>query len=168
MVLYNGLFVGLFLSHNAETFLVDSDSCLPLQRLLQHPDSISSPKGVEAAADSELNSESADDLDQSPDPYHSHRIYMLLELFSQYSPSALHTVINKENETCMFYILRMSLDYGKCKSMVFYCILNMFFLANLLFANVLLNNVKWFFCKKIYFLCGTGSVSPDAVTINLY
>ncbi|KAF6038614.1 hypothetical protein EB796_003060 [Bugula neritina] len=103
--------LGLFLSHNAETFLVDSDSCLPLQRLLQHPDSISSPKGVEAAADSELNSESADDLDQSPDPYHSHRIYMLLELFSQYSPSALHTVINKENETCMFYILRMSLDY---------------------------------------------------------
>lgn len=130
----------LMLTHNADTALVDCENCLPLLRILQCP-CVNSTDGSASVllSQSHTHNRQCDSTLAAIDSIHhsvqnnagalttapvnesrddtatcrSSRLYQLLELFCLKTPQCVQSVLNKGNETALFYLLRKCSDYGK-------------------------------------------------------
>lgn len=127
--------------HNADTALADSDNCLPLLRVLQCPcmNSVSTLSYDTLSCTTQQHQCHSINLQQhrhiAESPYtDSDRfegpcdgpcdaskpmfskpdtLYNLLESFSVRNPQSVQGVLNRHNETAIFYVLRMCIDYGR-------------------------------------------------------
>ena len=84
--------------------MADADDKLPLLTLLEC--SCLSTSDVGGLGDAHRQHVSSSDR--------SANIHNIIRLFIQSGLHSVQGVINKENETAMFYILRMCFDYGEC------------------------------------------------------
>lgn len=94
---------GLLLTHNADTFLCDADEKLPLLTLLQ----CSCLNSVNLEGSNEWLPHSQHQNDGKAG---AEQVDHIVKLFAQSNIKSVQGAINRENETVMFYLLRMAFD----------------------------------------------------------
>ncbi|XP_067946003.1 ankyrin-2-like isoform X2 [Watersipora subatra] len=95
--------LGLLLTHNADTFLCDADEKLPILTLLQ----CSCLNSVNLEGSNEWLPHSQH---QNGGKAGAEQVDHIVKLFAQSNIKSVQGAINRENETVMFYLLRMAFD----------------------------------------------------------